>query len=444
MEFRRQLVLGHSALLMITLLTGAVAAVALRVSSTRLESVTRDLTADMFAIQRLRFEAEQLVATSRGYLLTGDATSLEHFDETANRVTETLEEIERRRRDLATDVARIGESARAYVTLAQRAARERKATGDPREVLPFFEKKLGPARDHFDTALTGFVQRESEQFDRTAAAARELAARSQQIVLLTMIVAVALGVGLTVLSSRKLAGHYARERAATEAARRATAVRDELVAIVSHDLRNPLATITMGANLLGESEDRPRVRKHIAAIAGAAARMQHLIDQLLDVAKLEHGMIGLTIERCELASLFDSVASLFQVRAIEDQVELTATAEPGALVMADRERILQVLSNLVANALKFTPHGGKIAVTGRRDGDRIRFEVSDTGPGIPGDQLARVFERYWQARSSPRGSLGLGLYICKQLVTAHRGEIGVRSKLGDGTTFWFTLPAAGP
>ena len=104
--------------------------------------------------------------------------------------------------------------------------------------------------------------------------------------------------------------------------------------------------------------------------------------------------------------------------------------------------MVQVLSNLIANALKFTPRGGRIAVTGRRDGPRVRFEVADTGPGIAEDQIARLFERYWKGRSSPRGGLGLGLYICKQLVAAHGGDIGVRSRLGDGSTFWFTLPAA--
>jgi signal transduction histidine kinase len=101
-----------------------------------------------------------------------------------------------------------------------------------------------------------------------------------------------------------------------------------------------------------------------------------------------------------------------------------------------------VLSNLIGNALKFTPRGGRIAVTGKRDGPRVRFEVSDTGPGIAEDQIPRLFERYWQGRSSPRGSLGLGLYICKQLVAAHGGDIGVRSRLGEGSTFWFTLPVA--
>jgi signal transduction histidine kinase len=243
---------------------------------------------------------------------------------------------------------------------------------------------------------------------------------------------------------RKLSAQFARSRAAAEAARRATAARDELVAIVSHDLRNPLATITMGAGLLQETEDDPRLRKHVAAIGNAAGLMQHLIDQLLDVAKLEHGTLGLALERCELAALLDAVQSLFQVHAIEAQVALAVAGEPGAAVTADRERVVQVLSNLIANALKFTPRGGKITLRGRRDGARVRFEVRDTGPGIAEDQIPRLFERYWQGRSSSRGSLGLGLYICQQLVVAQRGEIGVRSTLGEGSTFWFTLPSAGP
>jgi signal transduction histidine kinase len=137
------------------------------------------------------------------------------------------------------------------------------------------------------------------------------------------------------------------------------------------------------------------------------------------------------------------VPSLFHARAAEAGVELTATGAPGAEVTADRERVVQVLSNLIANALRFTPRGGRIAMTAEHDGPRVRFEVSDTGPGIAEDQIPRLFERYWQGRSPHRGSLGLGLYICKQLVAAHGGDIGVRSRLGDGSTFWFTVPAVG-
>lgn len=443
MEFRRQLVVGHSALFLVILITGSVAAVALRISSTRLESVTRELASDVYTIQQLRFQAEQLVTTSRGFLLTGDPRSLDRFNDTARQITRTLSEIDQRRTDLTDELARIAQAGQAYIAEAHRAALERKATGDPREIVPFFEQTLAPVRDRFEDAMAAFADHEREAVERASRRAHDFAERSKDVVFATTMLAILLGIALAVLSTRRLNAQYARARAATEAARRATAARDELVAIVSHDLRNPLATITMGTSLLNETEDDPRVRKHIAAIANAAGLMQHLIDQLLDVTRLEHGTLGMHIERCEIESLLDAVQSLFQVRAIEAQVELTVSGEPGTAVTADRERVLQVLSNLVANALKFTPRGGAIAITGRRDGAYVRFEVRDTGAGIPEDQIPRLFERYWQGGWSPRGSLGLGLYICKQLVTAQRGEIGVRTTVGAGSTFWFTLPAAG-
>lgn len=442
MRFRRQLLLGHAALLLVILVTGAVAAIALRFSSARLEQVTHDLARDMSAIQRLRFEAEQLVATSRAYLLTGDPKSLARFDATAGHISDTLAEIDRLQTDLVDEVARVERAAKAYVAAAERAAREPKPSADAGELLPFFEQTLVPMRQPFEAALAEFVRRERAVFDDAAARARELAERAQEVVLVTTALAILLGIALALLSMRRLNTEYARAQAATAAARRATAARDELVAMVSHDLRNPLATIAMGTDLLASTEDDPRVRKHISAIANAAGRMQYLIDQLLDVARLEHGGLGLHYERCDVGAVLDTVQSLFQIRAIEAQVELSIAGEPGTAVTADRERLLQILSNLLANALKFTPRTGKITVTGRREGPLLRFEVEDTGPGIADAQIPLLFERYWQGQASKRGSLGLGLYLCKQLVTAQHGEIGVRSTLGAGSTFWFTLPMA--
>lgn len=110
------------------------------------------------------------------------------------------------------------------------------------------------------------------------------------------------------------------------------------------------------------------------------------------------------------------------------------------LANVDRERLIQVLSNLVGNALKFTASGGTITLAASAIRDRICFEVSDTGEGISADQLPRLFERHWQGRARGRGSLGLGLYIAKHLVEAHGGAIGVRSEVGHGTTFSFDLP----
>ena len=442
MKFRSKLVVGHTALLFVTLITGAVATIAVRVTTTSLGRVAHELAAHMIALERLRFEAEQVVAASRGFLLTGDPKTWNRFDIAVASVNESLARLDERRADLALDVAQIDDAAKSYVAAAESAARQRRQASNPGEVVPFFEQALAPARDRFEAALDRFVRREHAAFDEASERAREFASNSQRFVFAATTVSILLGVGLAWLSIRRLAAHYARERAARSAAQRAIAARDEMLAVVSHDLRNPLSAITMGSTLLSDTEDNPRVRKHASRIGSAATRMQHLIDQLLDIAQLENGKLVLQPEQFDIATVLDTITSLFEARAIDADIDLVANAQAGAAVLADRERVLQVLSNLVGNALKFTPAGGRIGVAARRDDGAVRFEVSDTGPGIPADQVASLFERYWQGRARGRGSLGLGLYICKQLVTALGGEIGVDSTVGAGSTFWFTLPAA--
>jgi signal transduction histidine kinase len=166
--------------------------------------------------------------------------------------------------------------------------------------------------------------------------------------------------------------------------------------------------------------------------------MRHLIDQLLDVAKLERGSLELKRAPCDVARLVDDAVSMFQTRAARSSIQLDTKVDCEGAAELDREHVLQVLSNLLANALKFTPTGGAITLAVRRDGRRVRFAVADSGPGIPAENVPKLFDRYW-GRSAERGSLGLGLYICKQIVTAHGGEIGVETAPGAGTTFWFVV-----
>lgn len=440
MRFRSQLVVGHTALLFATLLTGSVAVVALHVANARVETVTRDLSTDMMTVERLRFQSEQLVATSRGYLLTGDGSTLTRFDDAARRLDTSLAQL-RRRPDMARDVDQIEAAMHTYIREAREAAGRRTSANNPLAVLPFFEETLQPTRDRFEDAIARFVQREQDDFEGEWRAAHDFSHRTAGMLAVTTAFAIMLGVVLAWISIRKLNAHYAREREATAVARRAAAARDDLLAIVSHDLRTPLATIAMGTTLLDETVEGPRPRKHIGAISNAAARMQHLIDELLDVAKLESGTFDLRPEPCDPAALVDTTVSLFSARAIDAQIELVVAADEACPVVADRERVLQVLSNLVANALKFTPAGGTITIAIRPVGDAVRFEVRDTGAGIPADQQPHLFDRYWQGARRV-GGVGLGLYICKQLVIAHRGQIGVDSTPGQGSRFWFTLPRA--
>ena len=147
-------------------------------------------------------------------------------------------------------------------------------------------------------------------------------------------------------------------------------------------------------------------------------------------------------ERCTLASLFDSTVALFAARAQQAEVELVVECHDAAelVVDADRARALQTLENLVGNAFKHSPRGGRITLCARAKDDCVRVEVRDCGSGIEPDHVPHLFERYWQGRKRSKGGLGLGLYICKQIVDAHGGAIGVDTALGQGSTFWFTLP----
>lgn len=178
----------------------------------------------------------------------------------------------------------------------------------------------------------------------------------------------------------------------------------------------------------------------MAAIAGATDRMQHLIEQLLDVARIESGRLVLQRKPVCANELVEAVLSLFQERAEKERIELIRRTDPQLEVEADRERILQALSNLVANALRFTPAGGEIEVTAELQAAAAKFVVTDSGPGVPAEDIPHLFERYRQGRVSRGGSLGLGLYICKRIVAAHGGEIGVENQRGRGASFWFTVP----
>lgn len=253
----------------------------------------------------------------------------------------------------------------------------------------------------------------------------------------------------------EVAGELARRAAlaldnarAYEAARAATAAREEVLAVVSHDLRNPLNAVTMCASLLEDGADERGWRQQevrlVRTLLSAAGQMERLVQDLVEVQALESGARELRTEAVEAKVLVEGAAELFHAQAAGGAVRLGCEVAPGLPpVRADRARVLQLLSNLLGNALKHTPRGGAVTLSAAADGEgAVRLTVRDTGPGIAPDDLPHVFDRFWQARRGAAGGLGLGLAIARAIAEAHGGRIWAESREGEGSAFHFTLPAA--
>jgi PAS domain S-box-containing protein len=226
-------------------------------------------------------------------------------------------------------------------------------------------------------------------------------------------------------------------------AEQATRARDDVLAVVAHDLRNPLNTVTMAISLMLETTplERTQERRQQEIVRRAADRMNRMIQDLLDVKRMESGHLTIDAKPESAEVLVNDTIEMLRPLASGGAIVMEANvADNLPSVLADSARIQQVLSNLVGNAVKFTPRQGRIMVAADRLDEEVRFAVIDTGPGIPPEQVPHIFGRFWQARSSDHRGIGLGLAIAKGIVEAHRGRIWVESQVGVGSTFYFTLP----
>ena len=232
-------------------------------------------------------------------------------------------------------------------------------------------------------------------------------------------------------------------RKAEEALRAAVRARDEVLAVVSHDLRNPVGTISAAAELLADVPLPPESRsEHLEIIHRAAERINRLIQDLLDVAQIEAGRLSMWQERVEVGGLLDEAIASARGRAEEEEVTLSGAVEPNLpSVHADRDRILQVLSNLIVNALKFTPAGGEVSVTASGSDGGVLISVRDNGPGIEPEMRDHLFDRFWRGYRSGGGGAGLGLAIVDGILTAHGAQARVETEVGAGTCFSFVLPS---
>jgi signal transduction histidine kinase len=215
----------------------------------------------------------------------------------------------------------------------------------------------------------------------------------------------------------------------------------DLIATVVHDLKNPLNAILMSATLIGRATRDESINRQVAVIRRSAERMNRLILELLDQAALDAGRLPIRRARHEVPALFREASELTQSVAAAKGVQIVLVPCEHCWVDCDGERIQQILSNLLGNALAYTPPGGRIELGARAVASgTVELFVRDDGPGIPAEEMPHVFERFWRGRGAARANAGLGLSIAKGIVEAHGGGISVDSVPGRGTTFHFTLP----
>jgi signal transduction histidine kinase len=233
-----------------------------------------------------------------------------------------------------------------------------------------------------------------------------------------------------------------------ERATRATTAREDILAVVAHDLRNPLATVLMASSILKQSEIGDENLRMVERISRAGDRMEKLVKDLLDWAAIESGRLAVDRSNVTVGTLIDEVSELFAVPVGDPRVVIEQPANELEKVelWCDQSRTSQVFSNLVGNAIKFAPKGSEIRVSAELEPRMVRFVVEDHGPGIAAEHLTHIFERYWQVESgtAQRRGVGLGLAITNGIVAAQGGTVGVTSELGKGSRFSFTVPRLAP
>ncbi|WP_164018975.1 sensor histidine kinase [Pyxidicoccus trucidator] len=234
-----------------------------------------------------------------------------------------------------------------------------------------------------------------------------------------------------------------RERLLREA-QEAIRVREDFLSIAAHELKTPLTPLKLHLQMMeGQARSgRPVAPRHVHKALSQVSRLAVLVNDLLDASRIQAGRLELARERISLGSFLHEAVSDFRSLSALHALEYEEPGEP-LVILGDRSRLSQVLMNLVENAFKYSPGGGTVRVTARREGARAVVSVKDSGIGIPADQTAHLFERFFRARNAPIsgfGGLGLGLYICHDIIERHGGSIWVDSEQGNGSTFHFSLP----
>ncbi len=393
--------------------------------------------------ERLRADVERTLASARGFLLTGSSSFLARTRESEAQVSRGL--IQVRSGVDSVQGTRLSNqliaSINVYIQSLDELLSAREKGENLETVSTRFENELLPKRITLDRDIDAFLLFRQERLSIALNEMRQDAQIAARIAFIVVITSIFAGGAIAWWSSKKLATIHMNEKKALQISKQAIRARDQLLAVVAHDLRNPLSAITIKATLMRKSSALDKIHSHASGIESISMQMEHLIRSLLDATSLESGRFTIQRTPCAVTDLLNETTNVFASLASSKSIQLeTSFSDEFYTLQADKERLLQVLSNLLGNAIRFTPEGGKIKMSAQKEGQGVRFSVSDNGPGIALVNMPRLFERFWKSGIGQKQGTGLGLFIAKGIVDAHGGKIWAESELGRGATFHFVIP----
>ncbi len=405
--------------------------------------------------EKLRNELSTQLAVMPLFVLTGDSSITHQFQAARGRFRDILQQLQVSNKDIETEalLKTIASTEQEMYEIAQEGMKLRFGGTSKEDVNAFFTRESREETKAATGGIAQLLQKKGEAFENAKLEANRTARRltlglSAVTILTILLFAVIAALATRLLRQKreqdeKRAQLFAHEKKISQA-------RKETVEVVSHDLKNPLATMRMSMELLIEEVQAipghlPTLHEAVDIAMRSIRTMENLIRNLLDHSRIEAGVLAPEIGRHNIRVIIEEILLQFTPLAQQKSIALTAQMElKNPILQCDRGRVEQVLSNLLGNAFKFTPANGQVEIILKSRERDVQITIQDNGPGINPDQLPRIFDKFWQEKSTARQGTGLGLSIAKAFVEAQGGRIWVESEVGRGAQFHFTLPVAPP
>lgn len=416
--------------------------------------VTKVDTQALVEVEKIRTITNEILATGRAYFLLGSARFYNEHKENREIFLTALASFEKAH--TLPKIPELVQSIRSEIEKEEEHFRQglefRAKQTETRIVGQYYQSKVNPIRENINKALSEMGALHMAEFDKARIQADETASWIEgqiprgmmwlSILTGTLFLSVSL---LVVRMLRERKRHLADRARLYEEARRAATSRDEVMAAISQDLKEPLSYLQQAASIIEQTSDPETIKDGAEIIKSTIKMTEGIVHDILDQTKADQGELLLRLDQLGVDTIFEEARERLQPIAKKKDIRLEFNYNnPPALAFVDRDRVQRVLTNLVGNAIKFSPRNQKVIIKAKSDQQFVYISVKDSGPGIPEKQQENLFDNFWQARKTANQGAGVGLAIAKTIVEAHGGTISVSSHSGSGSTFTFSLPKRRP